>query len=179
MNRVFPNKIVIVGTSGCGKTTLGRNLSTILGHKLVDLDAIYWLANWTKRPDDEFFGLLQKEVAADNWIICGNYSRAREQIWAQADMIIWLDLPFSTCLWRGFKRSFWSWITQEPCCNGNYETARRLFGKESILWWIYSTYQRRKSSYGELFSINASDIRFVRLRSVQEVVDFKEKICCR
>lgn len=168
---------MIVGTSGCGKTTLGHALSKLTGHRLVDLDSIYWLPNWTKRPDDEFFALLQNELVSDNWIICGNYSRTRAQIWAQADMIIWLDLSFTTCLWRGFKRSFLAWITQKPCCNGNYETAQRLFGKDSILWWIYSTYNRRKNSYSELFSQSSNDKRFIRLKNSKEVDLFCAKSC--
>ncbi len=172
MKMTLPNKIVIVGTSGCGKTTLGRKLAKLTGHTLVDLDSIYWLPNWTPRPDDEFFALLQKEVSSDSWIICGNYSRAREQIWGQADMIIWLDLPLLTCLWRGFKRSLVSFITQRPCCNGNYETAARLFGKDSILLWIYSTYKRRKNSYAKFFTAPCDNRRFIKLKTTKEVSTF-------
>ena len=168
----FPNKIVIVGTSGCGKTTLGRKLAILGGQKLVDLDDIYWLPNWTPRSDVEFFTLLQKEVANDRWIISGNYSRARAHIWQEADMIIWLDLPLTTCLWRGFKRSLFRWIKQEPCCGGNYETFGRLFGKDSILLWIFNTYARRKSTYSELFSSLPSSKRYIRLKNTKEINEF-------
>jgi adenylate kinase family enzyme len=168
----FLNKVVIVGTSGCGKTTLGRKLSVLNGQKLVDLDEIYWLPNWTPRPDEEFFTLLQQEIASDGWVLCGNYSRAQQQIWDQADTIIWIDLPLSTCLWRGFKRSIFRLITQEPCCNGNYETASRFFSKNSILLWIYNTYARRKNAYSKLFSTPSHSRQFIRLKNTIELNEF-------
>src|SRR5690606_24895474 len=129
------------------KTTLGRKLSILLGKKQIDLDDLYWLPNWICRSDEEFFNLIQDELHGEEWIICGNYSRTQEQIWKQVDMIIWLDLPLSTCLWRAFKRSVKRWFKHESCCNGNYETIRRIFGRNSILLWIWNTFPRRKNAY--------------------------------
>lgn len=172
----LPNKIVITGTSGCGKTTLGHKLAALIGKKCIDLDDLYWLPNWTPRPDEEFLNLIQQEMSADGWIICGNYSRARQQIWEQADMVIWPDLPLFTCLWRALKRSFRRWIKQEPCCNGNHETLRRIFGRDSILLWIWSTYPRRKCAYAKLFSNHCHRHRLIRLRNDKEVYDFMEKL---
>jgi adenylate kinase family enzyme len=166
------NKIVIVGTSGCGKTTLGRQLAKTLHIKHVDLDDLYWLPNWIPRADEEFFSLIQRELDRDGWIICGNYSRAQEQVWKQADTIIWLDLPLYTCLWRAFKRSMKSWIKHEPCCNGNYETIRRIFGKDSIILWVWNTYFRRKKAYTQYFALNNSNHRLIRLQNDHEIQKF-------
>lgn len=168
----LPNKIVITRTSGCGKTTLGHKLSALIRKEHIDLDNLYWLPNWIPRPDEEFFDLIQEEVSSDRWIICGNYSRAQQQIWGQADMIIWLDLPLFTCLWRTLKRSFTRWIKQEACCNGNYETLGRLFGKNSILLWVWNSYPRRKSAYTKFFANHCHRHCLVRLRNSKEIDDF-------
>ena len=99
----LPNKIVIVGTSACGKTTLGHKLSALTGKRNIDLDDLYWLPNWVKRQEEEFFDLVQREVSSHAWIISGNYSRVQTLTWAHADLIIWLDLSLATCLGRALK----------------------------------------------------------------------------
>lgn len=171
----LPNKIVIAGTSGCGKTTLGNKLSALTGNKTIDLDDLYWLPNWVKRQDEEFVDLVQKEMSSHAWIICGNYSRIQKLTWTDADLIVWLDLSLTTCLWRTLKRSVKRWIAQEPCCNGNYETLRRLFGKDSILLWVWKTYPRRKRAYTDFFALSSNN-RFIQLKNKKEVDNFLEQI---
>ncbi len=168
----LPNKIVITGTSGCGKTFLGKRFTEFFGRGSVDLDDLYWLPNWSPRSEEEFYSLIQQEISSDAWIICGNYSRAKQAVWEQADMIIWLDLPFSTCLWRAFKRSLIRWITQEPCCNGNCETLGRLFGKNSIILWVWKTYNRRKEAYSEYFNHHNDRHKLIRLQNSKEIDEF-------
>ena len=45
----LPKKIILIGTSGSGKTTFGNNLSKILKIPCTDLDDLFWLPNWQKR----------------------------------------------------------------------------------------------------------------------------------
>lgn len=165
-------KMAIIGTSGCGKTTLGSYLSAATKAKFVDLDELYWSPGWIKRDDEEFFAEIKREISVDRWIVCGNYSRARHEIWPFADVIIWLDLPLRTCLWRAFKRSLSRYIYKIPCCNGNYETLGRLFGKESILLWIWNTYPRRKKTYSSYFNTQTDTNRLIRLTNGNEVNQF-------
>ncbi|MCH9610354.1 MAG: hypothetical protein S4CHLAM81_04860 [Chlamydiales bacterium] len=175
VNQGFPKKIrkvVVTGTSGCGKTTLGCHLSTVINAKFIDLDELYWLPGWKKRDDDEFFDEIKQELSVDKWIICGNYSRARHEIWPYADIIIWLDLPLRTCLWRAFKRSLSRFFHKKPCCNGNYETLGRFFGKESILIWIWNTYSRRKKAYAKYFTEQTDTRSLIRLKTKGEVNQF-------
>ena len=174
----LPKKIVVTGTSGCGKTFLGQKLSHLTGHKCVDLDDLYWLPNWTKRTDEDFFSLIQKETAANHWIVCGNSSRVQQHIWPQADMIVWLDLSLSKCLWQALKRTLQHCINQNPCCNKNYETWSRLLGKNSILLWIWNTYPRRKRAYTAFFDSNSGAHSLVKLKSTTEIQNFIEEFLC-
>ncbi|MPZ15785.1 MAG: hypothetical protein GEU73_15410 [Chloroflexi bacterium] len=44
-------RVVVVGTSCAGKTTLARRLARILASEHVELDSLYWGPEWTPRPD--------------------------------------------------------------------------------------------------------------------------------
>jgi len=44
-------RVVVVGTSCSGKTTLARRLARILATDHVELDSLYWGPEWTPRPD--------------------------------------------------------------------------------------------------------------------------------
>ena len=49
---------------------------------------------------------------------------------------------------RTFRRNVWG----ELCCNGNRETLRRTFSRESVLLWALQTHARRRREYRALFS---------------------------
>lgn len=169
---ILPKKVLIIGTSGSGKTTFGRELSKILKIPSTELDNLFWLPHWQKREEHDFLHLLKNKSASEQWIFCGNYTQHLQTIRAQADMIIWLDMPLLTCLWRSLKRSLQRIIDKKPCCNGNYETLGRLVGKDSILLWVWNSYSRRKKAYEIVFSNNQSNQQLIRLRNNQEIKEF-------
>lgn len=43
-------RILVVGTSGAGKSRLAGQLAAALGVPHVELDALYWGPDWTPRP---------------------------------------------------------------------------------------------------------------------------------
>ena len=43
-----PRRVSIVGSTGTGKTTFGRELAAILAVPFVELDALFWGPNWSK-----------------------------------------------------------------------------------------------------------------------------------
>src|SRR5262245_40275576 len=51
-------RVVVVGTSCSGKTTFAKELARKLNKKHVEIDAIYWLPDWTGRPEDDFRRLV-------------------------------------------------------------------------------------------------------------------------
>lgn len=87
-------RIVILGPSGTGKTTLGRNLSEKLHIKSVPLDSIYWKKDWQSIEKDDFDRYMKKFLSShDEWIIDGNYAKHKHFQYRldACDTIILLD----------------------------------------------------------------------------------------
>lgn len=175
-------KIIIGGSIGAGKSTLAKALSRKLNIPHVELDNFYWLPEWQVRPMDQLKNLVEKTTSAQEWIICGNYSKLKEFTTDRADTIIWLDYPFLTCFWQALKRYIRNIINKQKCCNGNQETWGRLFfSKNSILLWLISTFRQRNKRYAAMFTTEKDlfykDKTFVRLKSHKQAKSWLEKIC--
>ena len=145
-------RVVIIGTSCSGKTTLARTMAAALAVPHIELDALHWLPEWTPRPLAEFRALTSETVAAERWVLDGNYSKVRDIVWGRATSLIWLNysfpLIFRRALARTVQRVFW----QEELFSGNRESFRQSFlSRDSILWWVVTTYQRRRRDYPLLF----------------------------
>ena len=57
-------RILIVGTTASGKSTLAQTLSAQLNLPHINLDALHWGPNWTKRDsfEDEVQAALESEA---------------------------------------------------------------------------------------------------------------------
>jgi adenylate kinase family enzyme len=144
-------RVSVVGTSCSGKTTLARKIAEANGIPYVELDAIYWCADWNPLPVEEFRRAVEVQVAADEWVVDGNYSKVRDLIWSRATHLVWLNLLFPIVFWRAVSRTLSRVITQEELFAGNRETLRRaVFDRDSILWWVIRTHRRRARKYREL-----------------------------
>lgn len=167
-------KIVIVGSSCCGKTTLANKLSNKLNLKHISLDELHWQPGWKSTPASELLPIIKKEMGNEGWIIDGNYKNCRELTWKEADTIIWLDYSFSLVLFRWFKRSVRRILFKEACCNGNYETLRNVFiPKNSLLIWIFKTFLPYRKEYQKVIqNPQYAHIRFLRFTSPKHTENF-------
>lgn len=149
-------RVVVVGTSCCGKTSYSRQLAAILRHPHIELDALYWKPNWVAKSEDEFTALVTAAISADRWIVDGNYGTARNLIWSRATCIMWLNYGFLTVLARAFRRTFRRAMSGEELYSGNKENFRKaFFNRDSILLWVVTTYERRRREYAELQNTKA------------------------
>jgi adenylate kinase family enzyme len=144
-------RIVIVGDSCSGKTTLARALATGLGHPHLELDAFHWAPSWTPRPKDAFHRDVECAITGPRWIVDGNYHRLIERMWGRATDLIWLDYPLPLVLGRWARRTFHRLRTGERLWAGNRETLQRtLLTHDSLLLWILTSRRRRRQEYGEI-----------------------------
>jgi adenylate kinase family enzyme len=83
-------KRVVTGTTSSGKSTLARRLSARLGLDFVELDALYWQANWTPAPLADFRARVKTATSSKSWVVAGNYHVVRDLIWPRAEAVIWI-----------------------------------------------------------------------------------------
>jgi adenylate kinase family enzyme len=160
-------RINVVGTSSVGKTTLAAALAELLQVPHVELDALHWEPNWTEAPTAVLRDRVRGEIAGDEWVVDGNYALVRDLVWARAEAVVWLDLPLRTVLWRYLRRTTRRLAGREVLWSGNRERlSTHLFSRDSLLWWILTTYRRRKREYSPLLAARP-DLVAIRLRSAR------------
>jgi adenylate kinase family enzyme len=93
-------RILVMGSSGSGKSTFAQRLSALTGIQFVSLDALYWKPGWIPSENAEFHDRVAKVARQPQWIMDGNYIShgAGELRRAICDRVIWFDLPRRTCM---------------------------------------------------------------------------------
>lgn len=143
-----PYRVTVVGTSCCGKSTLSRQLAERLGGPHVELDAIHWGPNWTPCPPEEFRRRVEEATRGSIWVVDGNYAPVQDIVWQRATTLIWLDYSFARIFARALQRTVRRIIHRERLFAGNRESFRGAFlSRDSILWWVITTYRRRRRVY--------------------------------
>jgi adenylate kinase family enzyme len=160
-------RINVKGTSGSGKSTFARELAGRLELPYVELDALHHGPNWSEPTDEEFRARVRGAMAPEGWVIDGNYeAKLGDTVLAQADTIVWLDLPLWLKLRRIWKRTRHRIRNDVELWNGNRETWRNaLWGRDALFWWMVRGHFRHKREWPRRYG---DDPRFVRLRSVEE-----------
>lgn len=171
-------RIVIIGTSSSGKTTLARKISSKLKIEHQELDSFFWKQNWQESELEEFRQKVDSFTNKDLWITVGNFSKVRDLVWTRATHIIWLDYPLSVILPQFFKRSLLRSIKREILWGTNRETLwNSILKPNSLLIWILKTFQRNKKQYQEL--LNSADFKhvtFLKFEHPRDTQDFVDKL---
>lgn len=153
---IFPCKrLVVVGTTSSGKSTLAKRLADRLGYDFIELDALHWEPNWTEAPLEVFRQRVETATQAPAWVVAGNYHVVRDIIWPKAEAVIWLDYSFPRIFWQLTRRTFSRWWTRELLWGTNREslwTHFKFWSAESLFHWLFKTYWRRKREIPALLS---------------------------
>jgi len=98
------NKIILVGSPGSGKSWLSKLIAEITAYPLYHLDMEFWKPNWVMASREYRLARQQEIISGEKWIIEGNYNETVELRFANADLIIYLDINRLICIWRGANR---------------------------------------------------------------------------
>lgn len=99
-------KIIVIGSSGAGKSYFSRELSHKLNIKLYHLDRLMWQPNW-QMTERSYQIQIQKEIIEkESWIIDGNYNGTMEMRMNASDTIIFFDINRWICFYQAIKRYF-------------------------------------------------------------------------
>ncbi len=150
-------RVVVVGSSGSGKSTFGRQLAAAIGAPALELDAINWQPGWvdlSNRDPEEFVRRVAKAAAADAWVMDGNYSKARHVLWPRATAFVWMDPErpqvMRQVIWRSFSRA----VTKRELWpgSGNKELFRKWIEKEHPIRWAWDNFAMIRDRYSEMFA---------------------------
>ncbi len=165
-------RVVVIGTSGAGKTTLARMLATRLGLPHIELDAINWQPGWrdlTGHDPAEFVRRVGAAIEAELWVVDGNYGPVREMIWRRATHLVWLDYERPVIMARVITRSLVRVVAGTELWAGNRERWRHLLQPSHPIRWAWSTWRRRRAETEErLRQPDYAGLVVLRLRRPQE-----------
>ena len=162
-------RIIVIGTTGTGKTTLARKLSKKLAIPHIELDALYWEPNWKEAHDEDFLLRIEKAIHLESWIVDGNYtSTVSELIWPKAQLVIWLDYSFHTIFFRLLRRTITRSLSKEELWPGCHENLKIQFlSKRSILLWLFKSYGRRRRKFPAALA-RYPHLKVMRIRSKKD-----------
>jgi hypothetical protein len=105
------SRIVIIGNSGGGKSTLARKLASQRGLKHVEIDRLLWQDGWTLAPTDVYMRHHHELIWGDDWVIDGLGQQASipERI-DRATEVILVDMPTWMHFWLAAERQI-AWST--------------------------------------------------------------------
>jgi adenylate kinase family enzyme len=162
-----PRRILVYGVTGSGKSTLAAELGRITGLPvhLVD-DEIGWMPGWVEVGADEQRRRAAALAEHSEWILDSAYGRWRDLVLPRAELIVGLDYPRWLSLSRLLRRTVRRARDKQVVCNGNVETWRQAFSKESILVWHFRSFGRKRACMRAWAADPPADV--VLLRSPRE-----------
>jgi adenylate kinase family enzyme len=161
-------KILIVGSSGAGKSILSRRLGEVTGLPVIHLDKYHWRPGWTEPSKEVWREQVAELVQRDEWIMDGNFGGTMEQRLAGCDTVVFLDLPRHVCTWRVLKRVItYRGDTRPDLAEGCPEKLDIPF-----LIWVWNFPKRSRPTVLERIAKVKDRVRVFRLTNNAEIENF-------
>ena len=161
-------RILVIGSSGAGKSTFSRRLGEITGLPVIHLDVLFWNPNWVETPKDEWSKKVETALQGEEWIMDGNFSGTMEMRLPACDTVIFLDMPRAVCVYRILKRVVTYQKESRPdMAEGCGEEFDWKFTK-----WVWNYPKRSKPKVEALLQRFENEKTIIRLKSKKEIESF-------
>jgi adenylate kinase family enzyme len=175
-------RVSVIGSSGSGKSTMARALSSRLGLPLLELDAVFHQPDWQQKPDPDFRAEVADFISGERWVVDGNYTShgVAELVWPRADTVVWLDPSRPVVMRRVIKRTLRRTITREELWNGNREKWTNLYSpkaEENVILWAWTRFRHTREKYEAMLTDGTwSHLTVVRLRTPIEAAGLLDQL---
>jgi adenylate kinase family enzyme len=156
-------KIVVYGATGAGKSVLAEELGRLVGVPATSVDDICWSPGWVPMPPDEQIAHFDALTSTDAWVLDSAYGSWRHLAHERADLVVALDYARLTSLARLLRRTVTRIVDHREICNGNYESWRTIFARDSLVMWHVTSFRRTRAEM-RAWEAAASGPPVVRLR---------------
>ncbi len=113
-------RIVVIGNSGGGKSTLARILAERTGLRHLEIDRLLWQEGWKLTPTEAYESQHTAILQEDSWLIdgLGQQASIASRI-SRATHIILIDMPLWMHFWLAAERQIaWANGTLEHAPGG-------------------------------------------------------------
>ena len=173
-----PRRIHIVGVSGTGKSTLARQVADILDLPQLELDEVFWDADWTFRDLDDARAIV-RTFLADNptgWVIDGVWTRRLDGLLDThtpdgPDVVVWPDHARRTVMFRVTRRTVLRGVRREVIWHGNRENPRDWFRRDpdkNIIRWAWVMYPETRDRMQARIDAGEPVLRLAGQRAVDD-----------
>jgi hypothetical protein len=173
-------RIVVVGRTGSGKTTLAGELAASLRAPHVELDSLYFGPQFSTAPLEVLRERTIAALAGARWVTDGNKHAVRDLVWPRADTIIWLDYSLRVSLWRLAKRALWrtSQLSAEAASTGRRaELPRQLLAAARGVLTALRSHAGQRREYRRLFADPLNEhLAVVRLPSPEATREWMARV---
>ena len=177
-------RIVIIGNTSSGKSTLAAQLAEVIDGKYIELDALFWRTpGWQEPEAADFQAAVRSSIeTTSRWASSGNYLShgVQDILWPLADTLIWLDTPLVTVLRRVLSRSWRRWRDDELLWGTQREDFwdhLKLWNDQSLIHFAIRYHRPKQRRYAAEFADPRwAHLRKYRLRSPKAVDAFLDRV---
>jgi adenylate kinase family enzyme len=123
---------------------MAREIAARTGLPWHEVDNLTWEPGWVIVPVDEQRRRVAAICAGERWILDTAYGAWLEMPLARVELIVALDYPRWRSLWRLIRRTLLRNLDHKPICNGNTESLRQTFSRNSIILWHFQSFARKR-----------------------------------
>jgi adenylate kinase family enzyme len=157
-------RIMICGPSNSGKSTLAQAVGRKLGYPTIHLDLLYHqpFTDWVPRPKEEFVALHDAAIAADGWVMEGNYFATVTQRMQRATGIVMMGSEPRRAALRNVRRTLFESGKRAGQLEGNID---------KLNWKLFQfiLFEQPKKRQRDLTILRDAGLPMIELNSMAEL----------